>query len=61
MQTLQKLQLSNRLYIEQVTCHLYLRELVQRPQSRTQSVWKYLLIGARLLWKPVNRFVLQIG
>ena len=44
-----------------VWCFCYLWELVQRSQSGIQSVLKYLLIGASLLWKPVNRFALWIG
>ena len=42
MQTLQKLNLSNRLYTEQVTCHLLMlllsARVFLRPQSKTHTV-----------------------
>ena len=65
MQTLQKLHQPNRFYVEQVTCNLLMLLLFERPFSETtygtESVLKYLLIGARLLWKPANRFALPFS
>ena len=40
-------------------CFCYLLELVQRPQSGTQSVRKYLTVEVHLLWQQVNWFALQ--
>ena len=47
-------------YMLPVICWLfcYLRELVQRLESGTQSVWKCLWTGAHLLWKSVKWFAL---
>ena len=44
MQTLQKLHLSNRLYIEQVTCHLLMPLLSSRACSETANLWLRLCI-----------------
>ena len=58
MQTLQKLHLSNRLYIEQVTCHLLMLLLSARACSETT---KQNSVCFEICQIPVNWFTLQIG
>ena len=58
IETLQKLHLSNRLYIEQVICHLLMLLLSARARSKTvrwNSVRSEIpCSGSSFLWKPVN-------
>ena len=58
MQTLQKLHLSNRLYIEQITCHLLMLLLSARTCSETAKQNSVCFEKCQI---PVNWFALQIG
>ena len=63
MQTLQKLHLSNSLYIEQYTSHLLILLSSTRACSETtkQNSVCFEISRACFLWKLVNWFALQIG
>ena len=61
MQTLQKLHLSNMLYIEQVTCHLMMLLLSSRACSETAKR-NYIYIYAQyLLRAPLDQVLLKGG